>query len=93
MPSDEETKTVPPLISMPESASMPASPPVVGPYTVTVPPEISSEPLESKPSPDASIVTVPPDMTIYSETEVSSLAALMPSSRDVMSRLPPLIST
>ena len=84
---------MPPLMVMPMVASMPASPLSEQAAAVTAPPLITSQPLESMPSPSpVSPVTwmfTEPPLTVVTDT-LSSLV-LMPSLPEVMLMVPPLM--
>ena len=61
MPAAPVATTVPPVM-LALSQSMEPLPPLVGPLTYVVPPDTVMEPLESRPSPPASTLIVPPEM-------------------------------
>ena len=61
MPAEPAAMTVPPVIEA-LSQSMAPLPPLVGPLTYVVPPDTVMEPLESRASPCALTVMVPPEM-------------------------------
>ncbi|MNC65325.1 hypothetical protein D3C75_1156020 [compost metagenome] len=60
MPELPAATKIPPLCSKLPSKSSAPLPLLVGPLTITVPPDIVMEPFESSPSPEASTVSVPP---------------------------------
>ena len=102
MPELPSASTVPPVTSMPPLESSAPFPLFVGPKTTVCPPEITIVPLESRPSPSASIVTMPPEIVSVSPEFCIPpppmpplelpLAALRPSSLAVTSTVPPEIA-